>query len=141
MTATANSTPQVQAESARIAGTLKGLDALRALVAAAEYSEDHDHTVAGEYRKQLADARAFVAALGPLSPEQEGAVAVLAEYIHNEITGAGRPNLEPDGWLPLSVMTDEALQEKAVRVQAENEEFDAEFECEQKSRRSAQDEA
>lgn len=122
-------------ESARIAGALKGLDALRALVAAAEYSDDHDHTVAGEYRKQLADARAFVAVLGPMTPEQEGAVAVVAEYIHNGITGGGTPNLDPGGWLPLSGMTDEELQAKAGRVQAENDEFDAEWEREQMSRR------
>ncbi len=92
--------------ASRIAGALKCMGALRKLEQSAEHGEDDDPTMAGYYGKQLADARALVAALGPMTPEQEGIVATLAEYIHT-IATTGTPNIDPGGWLPLSSMTNE----------------------------------
>jgi hypothetical protein len=104
-------------EAARIAGALKGLDALRKLEHAVE-TGDLGGTTAEYHAQCLSDARAFVAALGPMTPEQEGAIAVLAEYIATEI-GGSTPNLAPGCWLPLSAMTEAERQAKAEQLDAE----------------------
>lgn len=91
-------------EQSRIVGARKCIDALRRLEQSAE-SDVAEDTAAEFYAQRLADARSLVAALGPMTPEQEGAVAALAEYIHMSLS-SGTPNLEPDGWLPLSAMTE-----------------------------------
>ncbi len=112
-------------QSARIAGALKCLDALRKLERAAE-SDNLDQTASDFYAQNLSDARALVAALGPMSPELEGAIAALAEYIHNNIV-SGTPNLEPDGWIPMSAMTDEERQAMVDSCEAEHAADEAEF--------------
>lgn len=98
-------------EAARIAGAQTCLDALRRLEQAAEAGDPGD-TAAEYYAQRLSDARALVAAIGPMTPEQEGAIAVLAEYIHMNLT-TGTPNLAPGGWIPLSAMTDTGRREQA----------------------------
>jgi hypothetical protein len=115
-------------EAARIAGALKCMDALRKL--------DHDATHATEwggpeqsaaeyYAQRLADVRALVAAHGPMSPELEGAIATLAEYIHSEICGVV-PDVSPGHWIPLSAMTDDERQATVARIESENTAIDAE---------------
>lgn len=109
-------------EAARIAGALKCLDALRKLEHDATHAiewEGPEQTAAEYYAQCLSDARALVAALGPMTPEQEGAIAALAEYIATEIGGSA-PNLAPGCWRPLSAMTEA---ERQVMV----EQLDAEF--------------
>lgn len=88
-------------EAARIVGAQKCLEALRKLEQAC-ISDSRDTDAEYETRR-LSDARAFVAALGPMTPEQEGAVAVLVEHVHSDING-GAPSL--GGWRPLSAMTE-----------------------------------
>ncbi len=110
-------------EAARIAGALKCMDALLKLEHDATHAVEwagSEQTAAEYYDQRLSDARALVAALGPMTPEQEGAIAVLAEYIHMSIT-SGQPTLESDGWIPLSAMTDKARQAMVEQLDAEHE--------------------
>ena len=106
-------------EASRIAGALKCLDALRKL----DQSADIDNSWQTEtefYAQRLSDSRAMVAALGPMTPEQEGAIAVLAEYIHVSIN-SGMPDLNPPGvWIPLSAMTDSERQAMIERAEADH---------------------
>ncbi|NJD35366.1 MAG: hypothetical protein FIA96_11135 [Betaproteobacteria bacterium] len=116
-------------EASRIAGAIKCMDALRKLEQSAEFSVDSDPTIAGYYGKQLADTRALVSALGPMTPEQEGIVATLAEYIHT-IATTGTPNIDPGRWLPLSAMAEEDRRVMIGRVQSESDEIDAKIDAE-----------
>ena len=120
-------------EAARIAGALKGLDALRKLVQAAKEARASDScdTATGYYARRLSDARAFVAALGSMTPGQEGAIAVLAEYIHSEING-GTPSLDPGDWTPLSAMTEAERQAMVDDVEAEQADDNAAIETARK---------
>lgn len=120
-------------EAAHIAGAQKCLDALRRLEQAAEAGDTGD-TAAEYYAQRLSDARALVAALGPMTPEQEGAIAVLAEYIHMNLT-TGTPNLAPGGWIPLSAMTDTDRQAKVEQLDAEHAADNAAIEQRQKASR------
>ena len=81
---------------------------------------DPGDTAAEYYAQRLSDARAFVAALGPMTPEQEGAIAVLIEFIALEFAGS-TANLVPGGWTPLSAMTEEDRQAMIERLDAEHE--------------------
>jgi hypothetical protein len=103
-------------EADRIAGALKGLDALRQLERSAEKIS---HGATAFYAQRLTNTRALVAALGPMTPEQEGAVAVLAEYIHSEIDGVVH-DISPGNWVPLSAMTEDERQAMVDRIEAEN---------------------
>jgi hypothetical protein len=120
-------------EAGRIAGAKKGLDALRKLERAAETGTPGD-TAAKYYAERLSDARAYVAALGPMTPEQEGAIAVLAEYLHMNLT-AGAPCLEPLAWTPLSAMTETERQAMVERLDAEVAADNAAMEQRQKASR------
>jgi hypothetical protein len=114
-------------EASRIAGALKCMDALRKLERDSKQSiaDDRvDRTVEEYFGQRLADVRAVVAALGPMVPEHEGAIATLAEYIHSAIDG-GAPNISPGYWLPLAAMTDAEQVEMIGRMEAENAEIDA----------------
>lgn len=116
-------------ETARIAGALKCMDALRKLERDSKRSiEDDrvDRTVEEYFGQRLADVRALVAALGPMAPEHEGALATLAEYIHSAIDG-GSPDISPGCWLPLAAMTDAEQVEMTERMEAENAEIDAQY--------------
>lgn len=95
-------------EAARIAGALKCMDALRKLEHDATHAiewKGPEQTVEEYFGQRLADVRALVAALGPMAPEHEGAIATLAEYIHSSIDG-GAPDISPGCWLPLAAITD-----------------------------------
>jgi hypothetical protein len=120
-------------EAARIAGALKCLDALRRHEQAVE-AADPGETTAEYHAQSLSAARAFVAALGPMTPEQEGAIAVLAEYIATEI-GGSTPNLAPGCWRPLSAMTEAERQAKAEQLDAELAADNAAIEQRQKASR------
>lgn len=111
-------------EAARIAGALKCMDALRQMGQSAE-APGWDDTVEAYFAQRLSDTRALVAALGPMAPEHEGAIATLAEYIHSEICG-GVPDVSPGHWIPLAAMTDEGRQTMIDRMDAENAAIDAE---------------
>lgn len=131
--ATSKNTSADRNQSARIAGALKGLDALRKIEHAAETGDPGD-TAAEYYAQRLSDARAFVAALGPMTPEQEGAIAVLAEYIHMNLT-TGVPNLAPGGWRPLSAMSEIERQAMVEQLDAEHAADNAAIEQQQKASR------
>lgn len=60
-----------------------------------------------------------------MTPEQEGAIATLAEYIHSGISGMV-PDVSPGHWLPLAAMTDEARQEMTDLMDAEHAAIDVE---------------
>ncbi len=105
-------------ESARIAGAQMGLAALRKLERESE-ADIHAESAAEYSEQRLSAVRAFVAGLGPMTPEQEGAIAVLVEYIHADLSG-GTPNLAPDGWIPLSAMTAAERQAEVERMDAEH---------------------
>lgn len=107
-------------EAARIAGALKGLDALRQMQQSAE-NDEPDDTSAKFYAQVQANVQAMVAAIGPMTPEQEGAFAVLAEYIHSEISGI-TPSIELGSWwLPQSAMTDEERLAMVAEAQADRD--------------------
>lgn len=114
----------MSAQQSRIAGALACFEALRTLEKAAERF-DLDETAEEHFAKCLTDSCAFVAALGPMTPEQEGAVTALAEYVHMGFT-TGEPNLDPGGWVPMVTMTEaerQAMIERTAAEQAaENEE-------------------
>lgn len=111
-------------EAGRIAGAIKCMEALRRLQQSAE-APGQDDTVEAYFSQRLSDTRALVAALGPMTPEQEGAIATLAEYIHSEICGMV-PDVSPGHWLPLAAMTDAARQEMIDLMDAEDAAIDAE---------------
>lgn len=103
-------------ESARITGALKCLDAMRDLENAAE-SADPCGPMAEYFEQRRAAVCAFVATIGPMTPEQEGAFAVLAEFIHaGAIVGDDYPSY---GWIPLATMTDAEIKAKAAQADAE----------------------
>ncbi len=106
-------------EAGRIAGALKGLEALRRLGRSTEYAAPCQ-TIEEFEERRLLGARALVSSLGPMTPEQEGIVAVLAEYIATEIAGS-TPNLARGAWLPLSTMTAEERRAMYERLDAEHE--------------------
>lgn len=112
-------------EAARIAGALKCMDALRNLEQAAEKGS-MEQTLTEFYAQRLSDARAFVADLGPMTPEQEGAVAVLAEYIHAVLNDC-EPDVSPGRWIPISAMTEIEHQAKIKREEEESAANDAAF--------------
>lgn len=114
-------------EAARIAGALKCMDALRKFEHDATHAvewEGPEQSVSEYFGQRLSDTRALVAALGPMAPELEGAIATLAEYIHSEICG-GVPDVSPGHWIPLAAMTDEERQTMIDRMDAENAAVDA----------------
>lgn len=122
-------------EAARVTGALKGFDALRKLRTAGNYDPAFaDETASEFYARRLSIARAFVAALGPMTPEQEGAVAVLAEFIVQE-TEDCIVNLSPGGWRPLSTMTDKEFQARMKEIEDEIAADNAAIEKRQKASR------
>jgi hypothetical protein len=69
-----------------------------------------------------------------MTPEQEGAVAVLAELIVQEIEDCV-VNLSPGGWRPLSTMTDKEFQAKMKGIEDEIAADNAAIEQRQKASR------
>jgi hypothetical protein len=116
-------------EAGRIAGALKCMNVLRQMKQSAEsfISSGHDETVEDYFAQRLSDTRALVAALGPMTPEQEGAIAALAEFIHSAEIDGGVPDVSPGAWLPLAAMTDSEQEELIGRMEAENAEIDAQY--------------
>lgn len=114
-------------EAGRIAGALKCMDALRQMKQSAEsfISSGQDDTFEAYFAQRLSDTRAMVTALGPMTPEQEGAIAALAEYIHYSEIDGGVPDVSPGAWLPLATMTDEECQAMIELMDAENADVDA----------------
>lgn len=111
-------------EAARIAGALKCMDALRKMQQSAE-NDERDDTSAKFYAQVQANVQAMVTAIGPMTPELEGAFAVLAEYIHSEIKGF-TPSIDPGSWwTPLSAMTDEERLAMVAQAQADRDADDA----------------
>ncbi|MCK9380840.1 MAG: hypothetical protein M0P95_07205 [Sulfuritalea sp.] len=94
------------------------MDALRKLRTAGYDPAFSSETASGFYARRLSIARAFAAAIGPMTPEQEGAVSVLAEFIMQERDDC-TVDLSPGGWLPLSAMTDQEFQIKMKKIEDE----------------------
>ncbi|MCX7170306.1 MAG: hypothetical protein NTY41_08455 [Proteobacteria bacterium] len=89
-------------EQVRRGGAIDCLLALRELEKAAETITNGNDTPEEFQDKQLNEAKAFAAALGPMPPRLEGIIIAMAEYIHFATT-TGCPNL--DNWIPDSAMT------------------------------------
>lgn len=93
-------------EAARLVGARECLEAMRELERAFRNGTGARETGGAFYSRCAADASAFAASLGPLTPQQEGAIAVLAELA---LVGAlldETPNLAPDRRGPFSAMTE-----------------------------------
>lgn len=128
--ATANSTRNTRApkgaipapndEARRRSGALKCVNVLRALENAAAIPPDD--TAEAFFAQRAADAKAFAAHFGPMSPEVEGVITALAEYIHTGIT-TGQPNL--DKWLPVSAKTEAELMQEIRSMEADHHADDA----------------
>jgi len=116
---------------ARIAGALACLEALRKLDKAAEASLANCYDTAEECMyQQLNDAQALVAAFGPMTPRQEGAMLTLAEWIHKCITCG---EMDFSYWLPVAAMTKSERQRRIDRAnadQAADDEMEAQRERE-----------
>lgn len=116
--ATSKNTSSTRNPSARIAGARKCLDAMRDLEQSAESAEPCDSVTEYYAQRQAAIGR-FVAKFGSMTPEQEGAFAVLVEFIGQDLAGSA-PNLAQGGWIPLAAMTDAEIKAKAAQADAEN---------------------
>jgi len=92
-------------EAGRIDGSLKCMGALRNLERDSLLGE-LDQSITDFYGQRLTNVSAFVAALGPMSPEMEGIIATMAEYIHSVMTGGTILDIDPGRWLPLVAMTE-----------------------------------
>lgn len=104
-------------EAARIAGALKCVDGIHQLEQSSERAEPCA-TMAEYYAQRQADVRAFVATLGPMTPEQEGAFAVLAEFIYSgACVGDDYPSSR---WVPLATMTDDEIKTAAANADADH---------------------
>lgn len=100
-------TPTAVIDQARRTGARACLDAMSRLenaTIAREYKGSDDQPIAEYFGDRLSMVREFVANLGPMTPEIEGAVAALAEYVCWNVT-SGTPNLDADGWVPMAAMT------------------------------------
>lgn len=109
------------AEESRRSGALSCLASLPQLLAAAE---DMPHDAAGFYSKQYADAKAFAASLGPMTPFAEGVITALAEYIHQWETTGG-PNLER--WVPEAAKTKAERKRDIATIEREEAASDMEM--------------
>lgn len=98
-------------------GALAALEALRHLEASTEIVIP-EQTAEGYYAQIINDCHTLVASFGPMTPEQEGAFTVLAEYIHMS-NSTGLPNLEPGGWKPIASMTEEELRDEIAETEAD----------------------
>ena len=101
-------------EEKRRQGALACLAAMRQLEAdAAEMPEEPRPWL----MKRYGDAKRLAQTIGPLSPEVEGAIMALAEYMHYWQTTGGA-NLEPGTWMPVASMTDDQVNEWVDRVES-----------------------
>jgi hypothetical protein len=111
--------------AARINGALAALAALRQLEQAADDIDYDDDSMRAFHLKRLTDAKAFAATFGPLTPEQEGALVAVAEYLHTLMT-TGQPDIQPGRWVPHSTLTDDEAQALTEAEQASADAFNAE---------------
>lgn len=105
-------------EASRIAGAIKALRALHHLNQVTE-EEGYHSAYLDYYMQRLARVRAMTDALGPMTPELEGALSVLVEYVCEGLDG-GPPDLEFGDWTPLAAMTADELRDKAVAMEKGN---------------------
>lgn len=66
--------------------------------------------------KRLTDSERLARSVGPLTPEAEGAILALAEYIHYANT-TGLPNLAPGAWKPVAAMSESEMNEWVSRTE------------------------
>ena len=99
----------------RRAGAILCVKALRQLVAdaTAEYPDDNKESLL----KPFTDAEQIVKALGPMSPEAEGAIIALAEYIHC-FESSGTPELDPGGWRPVVALSPDEFSAEVAKLDA-----------------------
>ena len=91
-----------EGEGNRQSGALACLEAMRQLEAdAKEMPEDPRAWLL----KRLTDSERVAQSFGPLSPEAEGAILALAEYVHYANT-TGLPRLAPGAWKPVAAMNE-----------------------------------
>lgn len=101
-------------EAARIAGAIKALRALHHLNQVTE-EEGYHSAYLDFYMQRLARVRAMTDALGPMTPELEGALSVLVEYVCEGLDG-GPPDLEFGDWTPLAAMTADRQEATASKM-------------------------
>lgn len=104
-------------------GALRCFDAMRQLESECEAGVPDDPR--GFFMARYRAAEQIAKAIGPMSPEVEGAIMALAEYMHFGLT-TGIANLEPGGWLPGVAMTEGEFEDH-VREMEEYQAADIEF--------------
>ena len=114
--ATQNAERIIPEEEQRTAGALECLALIRVIEPTAETLPQEADAGAVWFGMQEQAGAYLAAALGPMTPRQEGALRALGEYLHN-VYAAGIPNIER--WKPVVCRT-------PADLQAAVEEFDAE---------------
>lgn len=66
--------------------------------------------------KRLTDSERLARSVGPLTPEAEGAILALAEYIHYANT-TGLPNVASGAWKPVAAMSESEMNEWVSRTE------------------------
>lgn len=102
-------------ESQRIAGALDCLAQIRLIENVAENMPEEANKGAFYLSLQAKSGADIAAAIGPMTPRQEGFICTLGEYIHMTLA-TGIPNL--GSWTPVVAHT-------SVELQAAIEEIDA----------------
>lgn len=97
----------------RIAGALACIELLKKLIHSAENPPEPAHGAREFFENQRRDAGAFVAALGPFTPAQEGAILCLAEYIHETAT-CGEPYMPH--WMPFAAQAPEEFEALITKI-------------------------
>lgn len=100
----------------RIAGAKECIAALAKLEQSAENLPESANDAAVYAAIHSGDAKTLIAQFGPLTPRQEGAFRMLAEYIHCLFT-TGTPDL--DKWTPYVAHTEEEIAEWAAAANAQ----------------------
>lgn len=101
----------------RIAGAQACIELLKKLIHSAENPPEPTHGAREFFENQRRDAGAFVAALGPLTPVQEGAILCLAEYIHETAT-CGEPHMPR--WMPFAAQTPDEIEALISKIERED---------------------
>lgn len=110
-------------EAARIAGALKCSDMLQQL-AQSIGNKPGGYSPATYAARCLSDAQNVIDDLGPVTPEQEGFISCLIEYVQ-EVIEFGDPGVE-EGWRGYSAMTTE---EYRSTIEEQDAEFWATYEA------------
>lgn len=105
----------IGSDQLRRRGALNCLGAIRQLEIDAQ---DQPYEPGPWLLKQRLDAEKLLKALPPMSPEAEGAVMAMAEYMHFGFT-TGVANLAPGAWIPIVAMTPDELTAKIAELESE----------------------